>query len=150
MELCDINLWMVGDILLKADKMSMANSLEVRVPYVDTEVFAVARRIPACYRANASETKIALRRAAAEVLPPELTVRKKLGFPVPIREWLGMPEYAKRVREMFCSPWAKQFFDSAALERMLDKYLAGQANQWRNIWCVYSFLLWYEQFFILA
>ena len=150
MELCDINLWMVGDILLKADKMSMANSLEVRVPYIDTEVFEVARRIPACYRANAHETKIALRQAAGEILPPELTGRRKLGFPVPVRAWLGMPEYAARVREMFRSTWAGQFFDRAALEHMLDKYLAGQTNQWRNIWCVYSFLLWYEQFFILA
>ncbi len=147
MQLCDINLWLAGDILLKADKMSMAHSLEVRVPFLDRRVFALAGRLPAPYKANARQTKIALRAAAAKAIPDTTAQRKKLGFPVPVRAWLRQEPYAARVRAAFSSAAAERFFDTRELHKMLDQHLRGRRDNWRQIWCVFVFLVWYEQFF---
>ena len=146
MQQVDINLWLAGDILLKADKMSMAHSLELRVPFLDKEVFALAAALPAAAKANARMTKIALRQAAARTLPPASAARKKLGFPVPVRDWLRQEPYTSRVRAVFSRPAAAEFFDPRALHSMLNQHLHG-GDCWRQIWCVYSFLIWYEQFF---
>ena len=103
MQQVDINLWLAGDILLKADKMSMAHSLELRVPFLDKEVFALAAALPAAAKANARMTKIALRQAAARTLPPASAARKKLGFPVPVRDWLRQEPHTSRVRAAFAA-----------------------------------------------
>ena len=123
MQQVDLNLWLAGDILLKADKMSMAHSLELRVPFLDREVWALAAALPAASAA-----------------------RKKLGFPVPVRDWLRQEPYTSRVRAVFSRPAAAEFFDPRALHSMLNQHLHG-GDCWRQIWCVYSFLIWYEQFF---
>lgn len=146
MQQVDLQLWLAGDILLKADKMSMAHSLELRVPYLDKEVFALAAALPAAARANARMTKIALRQAAARTLPPSAAARKKLGFPVPVRDWLRQEPYTSRVRAVFSRPAAGEFFNVRLLHTMLNHHLHG-GDCWRQIWCVYSFLIWYEQFF---
>ena len=146
MQQVDINLWLAGDILLKADKMSMAHSLELRVPFLDKEVFALAAALPAAAKADARMTKIALRQAAARTLPPASAARKKLGFPVPVRDWLRQEPYTSRVRAAFSRPAAAQFFRPQVLHSMLNRHLHG-SDCWRQIWCVYSFLIWYEQFF---
>ena len=146
MQQVDLNLWLAGDILLKADKMSMAHSLELRVPFLDREVWALAAALPAAAKADARTTKIALRRAAARTLPAASAVRKKLGFPVPVRDWLRKEPYTSRVRAVFSRPAAAEFFDPRALHSMLNQHLHG-GDCWRQIWCVYSFLIWYEQFF---
>ena len=146
MQQVDINLWLAGDILLKADKMSMAHSLELRVPFLDKEVFALAAALPAAAKADARMTKIALRQAAARTLPPASAARKKLGFPVPVRDWLRQEPYTSRVRAAFARPAAAQFFRPQVLHSMLNRHLHG-GDCWRQIWCVYSFLIWYEQFF---
>ena len=146
MQQVDLQLWLAGDILLKADKMSMAHSLELRVPYLDKEVFALAAALPAAAKADARTTKIALRQAAARTLPPAAAARKKLGFPVPVRDWLRQEPYTSRVRAVFSRPAAGQFFNVRLLHSMLDHHLHG-GDCWRQIWCVYSFLIWYEQFF---
>ena len=146
MQQVDINLWLAGDILLKADKMSMAHSLELRVPFLDKEVFALAAALPAAAKADARMTKIALRQAAARTLPPASAARKKLGFPVPVRDWLRQEPYTSRVRSAFARPAAAQFFRPQVLHSMLNRHLHG-SDCWRQIWCVYSFLIWYEQFF---
>ena len=146
MQQVDINLWLAGDILLKADKMSMAHSLELRVPFLDKEVFALAAALPAAAKADARMTKIALRQAAARTLPPASAARKKLGFPVPVRDWLRQEPYTSRVRAAFARPAAAQFFQPQVLHSMLNRHLHG-GDCWRQIWCVYSFLIWYEQFF---
>ena len=125
MQQVDLNLWLAGDILLKADKMSMAHSLELRVPFLDREVWALAAALPAAAKADA---------------------RKKLGFPVPVRDWLRQEPYTSRVRAVFSRPAAAEFFDPRALHSMLNQHLHG-GDCWRQIWCVYSFLIWYEQFF---
>lgn len=146
MQQVDLNLWLAGDILLKADKMSMAHSLELRVPFLDREVWALAAALPAAAKADARTTKIALRRAAARTLPAASAARKKLGFPVPVRDWLRQEPYTSRVRAVFSRPAAAEFFDPRALHSMLNQHLHG-GDCWRQIWCVYSFLIWYEQFF---
>lgn len=146
MQQVDLQLWLAGDILLKADKMSMAHSLELRVPYLDKEVFALAAALPAAAKANARMTKIALRQAAARTLPPAAAARKKLGFPVPVRDWLRQEPYTSRVRAVFSRPAAGEFFNVRLLHTMLNHHLHG-GDCWRQIWCVYSFLTWYEQFF---
>ena len=118
----------------------------LRVPFLDREVWALAAALPAAAKADARTTKIALRQAAARTLPAASAARKKLGFPVPVRDWLRQEPYTSRVRAVFSRPAAAEFFDPRALHSMLNQHLHG-GDCWRQIWCVYSFLLWYEQFF---
>ena len=148
MQYTDLHLWMVGDILLKADKMSMANSLELRVPFLDKEVFEVARHIPVECRADADHTKMALRGAAARSIPEKTADKKKLGFPVPVRAWLREEKYAAIVREKFESESAKKFFNTRELTKMLDQHMSEKRDNWRQIWCVFMFLTWYEEYFV--
>lgn len=148
MQYTDLHLWMVGDILLKADKMSMANSLELRVPFLDKEVFEVARHIPVECRADAEHTKMALRGAAARSIPEKTADKKKLGFPVPVRAWLREEKYAAIVREKFQSESAEKFFNTRELTKMLDQHMSEKRDNWRQIWCVFMFLTWYEEYFV--
>jgi len=147
MQHLDIQMWMVGDILLKADKMSMANSLEVRVPFLDKEVFRVASRIPTALRVNRGGTKYAFRRAAAKYLPESFATRKKLGFPVPIRLWLREDKYYKLVREYFTGETSNKYFNQEELIKLLDSHKSGKADNSRKIWTLFVFLVWYGQFF---
>lgn len=147
MQYLDINRWMVGDILLKADRMSMAHSLELRVPFLDKEVFAVAARVPTKHRIAHGTTKYAMRQAAARHLPPDDTARAKLGFPVPVRVWLKEDAYYERVKTAFTSPTAARFFQTEELLRLLDRHRAGKADNSRKIWTVYMFLVWYGVYF---
>ena len=147
MQYLDINRWMVGDILLKADRMSMAHSLELRVPFLDKEVFAVASRIPVQHRIAAGTTKYAMRLAAKRHIPEESGSRPKLGFPVPIRVWLRQPAYYDKVKASFTSADAARFFHTEELVRLLDQHRAGKKDNSRKIWTVYAFLVWYEVYF---
>ena len=148
MEFCDLNLWLVGDILLKADKMSMANSLELRVPFLDRKVFELASHIPTKHKVNASQTKIAMRGAALKTIPEKTADKKKLGFPVPVRAWLRDERYAATVREAFNTEAANEFFNTAELNKMLDQHMRGKRDNWRQIWCVFIFLVWYNEYFV--
>lgn len=147
MQYLDINLWMVGDILLKADRMSMANSLELRVPFLDKEVWKVASQIPSNLRVNRTNTKYALRQAALRHLPQETAEKEKLGFPVPTRVWLRDEKYYNVVKQEFLSPTAQKFFNIDILVRWLDDHYNGIADTSRNVWTVYVFLVWYKQYF---
>ena len=147
MQYLDINLWMVGDILLKADRMSMANSLELRVPFLDKEVWKVASRIPSRLRVNRNNTKYALRQAALRHLPQETAEKEKLGFPVPTRVWLRDEKYYNVVKQEFMSPTAQKFFNIDILLRWLDDHYNGIADTSRNVWTVYVFLVWYKLYF---
>ena len=147
MQYLDINLWMVGDILLKADRMSMANSLELRVPFLDREVFKVARTIPTRLRIAHGTTKYALRQAALRHLPKATAQKKKLGFPVPTRVWLKDKKYYDRVREMFTSETAEKFFNTELIVSYLDDHFNGREDNSRKVWTIYVFLLWYGIFF---
>lgn len=147
MQYLDINLWMVGDILLKADRMSMANSLELRVPFLDKEVFKVASTIPTRLRVNKSNTKYAMRKAALRHLPEETAEKKKLGFPVPTRVWLRDEKYYNVVKEMFNSDRAKKFFNPEILMKFLDEHYSGKEDNSRKVWTIYIFLVWYGIYF---
>ena len=147
MQYLDLNLWMTGDILLKADKMSMANSLELRVPFLDRYVMALAERIPKRYRVTKENTKFAMRKAALAACPPLTANKKKLGFPVPIRVWLKEDEYYNKVRAEFESERAKMFFNTDKLVELLDQHRAGKYDNSRKIWTVYTFLVWYGVYF---
>ncbi len=147
MQYVDIFGWLAGDILLKADKMSMANSLEARVPFLDKEVMRVAERIPARYRVSKENTKLALRRAALRRMPEKWADKRKLGFPVPIRVWLREEPFYSDVKEAFRSADAERFFHTDRLLKLLEEHKAGKADNFRRIWTVYSFLIWYKVFF---
>lgn len=147
MQYLDINLWMVGDILLKADRMSMANSLELRVPFLDKEVFKVASTLPANLRVNRKNTKYAMRQAAMRHLPPETAQKEKLGFPVPTRVWLRDEKYYNAVKEMFHSETAKKFFNPEVITGFLDEHYSGKEDNSRKVWTIYIFLVWYNIYF---
>ena len=147
MQYLDINLWMVGDILLKADRMSMANSLELRVPFLDKEVFRVAARIPKRLRVNRKNTKYAMRQAALRRLPEATAQKKKLGFPVPTRVWLRDEKYYRLVREKFTSETAKKFFNTGEIVKYLDDHYHGLRDYSRRVWTIYIFLVWYGIYF---
>ena len=147
MQYIDIHFWLIGDILLKADKMSMANSLEVRVPFLDRVVFDVARKVPTEYKVNKENTKFAMRQAAHRYLPDMVAEKKKLGFPVPIRIWLREENYYNMVKEAFHSPAAEEFFKVDEIMKYLDEHKAGKADNSRKIWTIYMFLVWHKQFF---
>ena len=148
MQYLDINMWLMGDILLKADKTSMANSLELRVPFLDKKVMEFAGTIPLKCRANTETTKLALRKAAEKTLPRRTATKDKLGFPVPIRVWLKEEQYYNKVKEMFATDYANKFFNTDKLIELLETHKSGKADVSRKIWTVYTFLVWYEQFFI--
>lgn len=158
MQYLDLHMWMAGDILLKADKMSMANSLELRVPFLDKEVMALAEQIPTKYRVTHKEgtsetkyiTKYAMRLAAKKDTPSETAktaAKKKLGFPVPIRVWLKEEKYYNIVRGYFESDSSKQFFNVEPLVKLLDDHRDGKTDNSRKIWTVFTFLVWYRVYF---
>ena len=148
MQYIDINLWMIGDILLKADRMSMANSLELRVPFLDKEVWNLARTIPSKFKVTKDgQTKVAMRAAALKNMPEKVAKRKKLGFPVPTREWLKQEKYYNIVKKEFESEVAKKYFVTEELIKLLDEHYQLKKDNSRKIWTVYVFLIWYNQFF---
>jgi asparagine synthase (glutamine-hydrolysing) len=144
----DMHLWLPYDILLKADKMTMANSLELRVPFLDKEVFKVSEEIPLKYIIHDYITKYAFRKAANKTIPEEWAKRKKLGFLVPFREWLKEDKWYEKVKEQFTKPWVSEFFDVDEIVHILDEHKAGRWHNQRKIYTIYAFLIWYEVFFI--
>lgn len=147
MQYLDLHLWMTGDILLKADKMSMANSLELRVPFLDKKVMELAEQIPWRYRVSTENTKLAMRQAALRAAPPKTANKKKLGFPVPIRVWLKEDKYYGIVKDSFTSPAAEKFFNTDLLVKLLDEHREGKSDNSRKIWTVFIFLQWYAVYF---
>ncbi len=144
----DLSLWLPGDILLKADKMSMASSLELRVPFLDKIVMKQAESLPHEYKINGKNTKYIFRKAANKTLPDEWADRKKMGFPVPIRRWLREEKYYNIVKDCITSDYAAEFFDTKLLLTLLDEHYSEKADNGRKIWTVYTFLVWYKRFFI--
>ena len=142
----DLNLWLPGDILLKADKMSMAHSLELRVPYLDKVVMREAEELPAGYKIDGHDTKAVLRTAANKTLPDAWAHRPKKGFPVPIRQWFMEDKYYGYAKEAFTSDAAAEYFDQTALIKLLDDHRSGAVRNQRKIWTAYTFLTWHKQF----
>lgn len=147
MQTADILTWMQQDILLKADKMSMASSLELRVPFLDREVFALASTLPASQRVGRRETKIALRAAAARTLPQATAAMPKQGFVTPLAQWLREEPWHSQVREVLNSERARRFFRTDRLNALLDEHQRGPRSHMKKIWSAYCFLIWHEQYF---
>ena len=147
MQAIDLDFWLVKDILLKADRMTMASSLEGRVPFIDKEVFKVASSLPLDYKVTKENTKVALREAAKKVIPTEAYKKKKLGFPVPIRDWMREDDVYNEIKTTFESDSASKFFNQKYLIKMLDKHCKQKKDNYRKIWTVYCFLKWYNVFF---
>lgn len=147
MQTADILTWMQQDILLKADKMSMASSLELRVPFLDREVFALASTLPASQRVGRRETKIALRAAAARTLPQATATMPKQGFVTPLAQWLQEEPWHSQVREVLNSERARRFFRTDRLNALLDEHQRGPRSHMKKIWSAYCFLIWHEQYF---
>jgi len=148
MQYLDMHFWLPNDILLKADKMAMANSLELRVPILDKEVFALASTIPSEYKLSHGTTKYILRKAASSRIPEEWYKRPKKGFPVPIIKWFREEKYYNLAKEIFNADFASEFFNVKQLNKMLDEHYSGKKNHCRKIWTVYVFLVWYKTFFV--
>ena len=148
MQYMDIHVWMVQEILLKADKMSMAHSLELRVPFLDVEIFDVARKLPTAFKVSEANTKLALRKAANREINPVSANRTKLAFPLPLPEWLKEDRYYQLVKTHFEGDIAKKFFHVPLITALLDDHRAGKPHCVTKIWAVFSFIVWYEEFFV--
>ena len=147
MQYIDLLHWLPGDILRKADRMSMAHSLEVRVPYLDREVFEAARVLPAQYKQKDQVSKELFREAAARHLPWDTSQRRKLGFPVPLGSFLNSELGKQKLEEAFSSPAAKKYFNPDALKELLKGKGCGRGRTNYKIWAIYSFLTWYKVYF---
>jgi asparagine synthase (glutamine-hydrolysing) len=146
MQHVDLFTWLRGDILVKADKMTMANSLELRVPFLDPEVFAVASRLPFDQKITRTTTKYALRRALEPIVPAHVLHRPKLGFPVPIRHWLRAGELLDWSYATIAASQTGDLIDLAAVRRMLDEHRNGSSDHSRRLWTVLIFMLWHAIF----
>lgn len=148
MQYIDLHHFMLNDIEQKADKISMAHSLELRVPYLDKKIAELANSIPTKYLVNRHDTKYALRKASEKVLPEEWAQRPKLGFPTPIKQWLKEPRFYKQVRELFTEDFVNDIFDQKKIVKLLDDNYKGDGSARRQIWAIYTFLVWYKLFFV--
>ncbi len=146
MQHIDLFTWLRGDILVKADKMTMANSLELRVPFLDPEVFAVASRLPYDQKITRATTKYALRRALEPIVPAHVLNRPKLGFPVPIRHWLRSGELLDWAQAMVTSSGAGDLISLSAVRTLLDEHRTGVSDHSRRLWTVLIFMLWHAIF----
>ncbi len=144
----DIQIWLEGDIYLNVDKMSTAAGLEIRMPLTDRRIFDIASRMPSEYKVTEEQNKVAFRTAAAKVLPEEIAFRKKLGFIVPIRLWLADEQYNGDVRRLLGSDICAKFFKPEQVQAIYDEYVGGNSDLWRKIWTIYTFLVWYEEYFV--
>lgn len=146
MQYIDFNFWLIGDILLKADKMSMANSLEVRVPFLDRKLISNVISIPSEYKIVGNETKYAFRQVCKETLDSKWADKKKLGFPVPIREWIKEEDIYNNIYKLFSE--ASEFFNTKRIIKLLEEHKNGKRDNSRKIWTIYSFLVWYQEYFV--
>ena len=144
----DIQIWLEGDIYYNVDRMSSAAGLEIRMPLTDRRIFDIASRMPSRYKVNEEQNKVAFRTAAAKVLPEEIAFRKKLGFVVPIRIWMADERYNQDVQAKFHSDYAEKFFNLDEINAIFDDYVGGNSDNWRKVWTIYTFLVWYEEYFV--
>lgn len=144
----DIQVWLEGDIYLNVDKMGLAAGLEIRMPLTDLRIFDIASRMPSSFKVTEEQNKVALRTAAAKYLPDDIAFRKKLGFVVPIRVWMADRRYNSDVIRLFNSEIADKFFNIDEINAIFDEYIGGNSDNWRKVWTIYTFLVWYEEYFI--
>ncbi len=144
----DMHFWLPQDILLKADKMTMANSLELRVPLLDINIFKYASTIPTKFLVEKKETKSIFRKIANNKIPEEWSKRRKLGFPVPFSKWIREEVYYKKVKSLFMMDFVKEFFDQSVINKLLEEHFNKKKNNGRKIYNIYTFLIWYQVYFL--
>ena len=145
MQHIDINTWLEGDILQKADKMSMAQSIELRVPFLDKEVLEVAKNLNLNQKVNFKNTKILLREAFKDEIPQHMVKKKKLGFPTPIRVWLK-EDLGDVVRQSINEAQINDLINKDYAIKLLDNHIQGYDDNSRKIWAIYAFCLWHQIF----
>lgn len=146
MQYLDLHVWQPSDILLKADKMTMAHTIEGRVPYLDLEVFNVARKLDTKFLINDGQVKKLLRDIATSKLPDEWVKRKKMGFPVPVKDWLRSEIGYNYAKELFNKEWVSEFFDATYINNLLDDHFNSKITEQRKVWTILVFLIWYNKF----
>ena len=146
-QIIDYYFWLVRDFLHAVDRNTMMFGLEARTPFLDDAVYSVARTLPQEAKINKTTTKPALRLAASKVIPNEAYKKKKLGFPVPLREWIREEDLYQEIKRAFNSPAAAHFFDVSKINRLLEQHKSGKKDCYKKVWTIYTFLIWYEQFF---
>lgn len=145
MQYIDMNLWMPGDILMKADKMTMAHSLELRVPFLDKELFELARRISVDNRIAGGTTKYVFRKAMEGIIPDNILNRPKLGFPVPLRDWLK-GAHGGRILEEIRGSGIDSYVHMGEVERLVRQHREGTQDNARKLWVIYMFALWHATY----
>lgn len=143
----DFYFWLVRDFLHAVDRNTMMFGLEARTPFLDKEVYEVARKLPTSAKINKETTKPALRMAAKKVIPNESYKKKKLGFPVPLREWIREDDLYNEIKTKFSSSIAEKFFDTKRIMKLLEAHKSGKKDCYKKVWTIYTFIVWYEQFF---
>lgn len=143
----DFYFWLEKDYLHAVDRNTMMFGLEARTPFLDKKVYEVARRLPQKAKINKLTTKVALRMAAKKVVPNEVYKKKKLGFPVPLREWLKTDKLYNIVKKEFLSSNANEFFDTVKITKLLDDHKNNKKDNYKKIWTIYTFLVWYKIYF---
>lgn len=146
-QVIDYYYWLVNDFLHAVDRNTMMFGLEARTPFLDKKVYEVARKLPSYAKINKTTTKVALRKAAQKVIPTEAYKKKKLGFPVPLKEWIKTDKLYKLIKEKFESDDAKKFFDTKKILKLLDNHKNGKKDNYKKIWTIYTFLVWYDIYF---
>lgn len=146
-QVIDFYFWLVQDFLHAVDRNTMMFGLEARTPFLDKEVYEVARQLPDTVKINSETTKPALRLATKDVIPNESYKKKKLGFPVPLREWMKEEDLYNEIEEKFKGEIANKFFKQKHLLKMLNKQKKDNKNEYKKVWAIYTFIIWYEQFF---
>ena len=144
----DLHFWLPNDILLKADKMSMANSVELRVPFLDKKVWELSSKIPTKYMVHDNQTKYIFRKVAEKFIPLEWAKRKKLGFPVPFGDYLFEDKYYNYVKEYFNKDYVDEFFKKDVINKMLDDHHSKKQRNGKKIYTILTFLVWYDRFFV--
>ena len=144
----DMHFWLPQDILLKADKMTMANSIELRVPFLDREVWKAASKVPTQYLVKNGRTKAIFSDIADEMMPDEWAGRRKLGFPVPFSKWIREEKYYNMLKTEFSAEYVPLFFDRKVIERLLENHYSGKENNGRKLYNIYCFLIWYKVYFV--
>ena len=146
-QVIDFYFWLVNDFLAAVDRNTMIFSLEARTPFLDKEVFKVASSIPFNMKVNKETTKVALRKAAKDVIPNSSYKKPKLGFPVPLREWVREDDLYNEIKEKFNGKIAEKYFDQKYIMKLLDKHKSGKVDCFKKVWNIYTFIIWYEQYF---
>lgn len=146
-QMIDYYYWLVNDFLHAVDRNTMMFGLEARTPFLDNKVYEVAKSLPTYAKINKETTKVALRKAASKVIPNEAYKKKKLGFPVPLREWIKTDKLYNIIKEKFNGESAKLFFDTKKINKLLEEHKNGKRDSYKKVWTIYTFLVWYDIYF---